>query len=167
MDKKGFTLIELLVYIAIAIVFLLGLSGLISSINQAKQKGIIIGEVENQGLEIMRVITQNIRNADTINSPAAGSNATTLSLNLPSPYANPMVFSLSGQALQLTEGASSAVALHNSKVVISDLTFSNLSRFGTPGAIKIQFKLSSNSPVGEKMASNLYEKIFYGSASLR
>lgn len=161
----GFTLIELLLYIAISSILLLALSIFLSTLIQARIKNQTIMEVENQGLLVMRQITQTIRNAEAITVPAEGSNASSLTLDVITVAQDPTMFDVSGGVIQVTEGAAAPIALTNSRVTVSSLTFYNLSRTGTPGTIRIQLVLAYVNPSGRNEYS--YQKSFFGTATLR
>lgn len=164
--KSGFTLIELLLYVSIAATMLLAISILFSVLLSGRVKNQTIAEVNEQGVLAMQIMTQAVRNADSINLPSAGASASTLSLVMPTPAQNPTVFDLTSNVIRTTEGAGSAVPLTNStRVTVSSLTFQNLSLSGTPGTIRIQFTLTHINPSGRNEYN--YNKTFYGSASLR
>jgi len=162
---KGFTLIELLLYVALSAILLLSISIFLSTLLESRIKNQVIAEVEQQGMQVMQIVVQTVRNADTINSPATGVSAASLSINTIVSGNNPTVFDLSGGAIRITEGAGSAIVLTNSRLTASGLTFSNLSRASTPGIVRIQFTLTAVNST-ERNEYN-YAKTFYGSASLR
>lgn len=68
-------------------------------------------------------------------------------------------------ALQIKEGAASAVALTNSKVTVSALSFTNMSISGTKGIVRVSFVVSRNNP--NNLNDYDYQKTFIGSAALR
>lgn len=163
MQKKAFTLVELLIYIAISTIILFALTDFVLSISQVNKKGVIISEVENQGLQIMNTISQKIRNADSIASPSVSASSSALTLNMvvaPSP----IVFNISSGVFQIAQNGTTT-PLNNNTVAMSNLVFTNLSRVGTPGVVKIEFKLKYNATSIGTMYD--YEKTFYGTASLR
>lgn len=162
---KGFTLVELLLYVGMLAMLLLVMSLFLSVIFQTHIKSQTIAEVEQQGVQVMQVITQVIRNADSINSPAIGVSAASLSVSTYAPANNPTLFDLSGGTLRITQDAGQAVPLTNDRVAISSLSFQNLSRTGTPGIIRIQFIVSSVN-AGSRNEYD-FQKTFIGSASLR
>ncbi len=162
---SGFTLVELLLSVGLAGVILLLSSLLLATLLQARVKNQTLAEVEEQGLAVMQVMTQAIRNAETLNSPTLGISATTLSLNTPMVGNNPTVFSSALGSIQIKEGSATAVALNNSRVTVSSLSFQNLAQAGTPGSLRIQFTLTAVNPSGRNEYS--FTKIFTGSASLR
>lgn len=163
--SSGFTLIELLLYVSIIGAAVLSIAGFLSLLMQSRVKNQTISEVEQQGIQVMQIITQTGRNAEAINSPSQGASASSLSLDVVTVANDPTVFDLSSGAIRIKEGVSSAVPLTNSRVTASDLTFQNLSRTGTPGTIRIQFTLTHVNP----SVRNEYDfsKTFYETATLR
>lgn len=164
-SKSGFTLVELLLYVSIASIMLLITSLFLATLLQSRIKNQTIAEVEQQGLQVMQLMTQTVRNADTINSPGSGASAATLSVNTISAGNNPTVFDFASGVIRIKEGAAAVVPLTNSHLTASSLSFSNLSRASTPGTIRIQFILTSVNPTGRNEYS--FTKTFIGSATLR
>ncbi len=164
---RAFTLIELLLYVAVGGVILLAASALLALVVEAREKSQVVVEVEGQGLRALALIAQNVRNAQTINSPATSTAAATLSVNLPGNASNPIVFSLASGAIQMTQGgvASGAITDAQEKVSVTALSFANLSRSGTPGTVRILFTLTGSGSASWYEYS--YTKTFTGSASLR
>ena len=72
MKIKGFTLIELLLYLGVASTIIFSASTFFVAATGAKVKNRSVSEVEQQGEQAMYMITQAIRAADSINSPARG-----------------------------------------------------------------------------------------------
>ena len=163
--NNGFTLLELLLYISISSIILLVTSLFLSTLLEGRVKNQTIAEVEQQGVQVMQIITQTLRNADTINSPSIGLNSSSLSVNTIVGSNNPTIFDLSGGVIRIKEGTGNVVPLTNSKITVSSLSFFNLSRVGTPGVIRVQFNLSFVNNSGRNEYS--FSKTFTGSASLR
>ena len=65
----------------------------------------------------------------------------------------------------MTESTNDPTVISSSRVNVSNLIFSNLSRNNTPGLVSIQFDISHVNPGNRNEFS--FEKTFYGSASLR
>lgn len=164
-NQRGFTLVELLLYVAIASVMFLAISVFLSVLLQSRIKNQTIAEVEQQGFQVMQIITQTVRNANIINTPAQGASAPSLSINAYAIGNNPTIFDLAGGTIRITEGVGSAVSLTNSRITASALAFQNLSRAGTPGTIRIQFTLTHLNPEGRNEYS--FTRTFIGSATLR
>ena len=164
-NKKGFTLVELIIYVAILSMFIFSIVAFLNVMTNSRINNQIVLEVNNQGDQVIKTITQSIRNATLINSPSASSMNTSLSLETSIPGTNPTVFSISGGVLYMTEGSGSAVALTNNKVVIGNLEFSNLSQPSTSGTIKVRFTLTSAVASPNNITNKSVD--FYGSATIR
>lgn len=164
-NKDGITLIEIVLYIAIFTAILLAGSTLYNTAMQSRAKSQTMAEVEQQGLQLMQLITQTIRNATALNSPTIGTSASSLSLNVSVGANSPTIFDLASGQVRIKEGAAAAVPLTNSRVVASGLNFYNLSRLGTDNILRIEFTLSHINP--SNLQEYSYTKTFYSSASLR
>lgn len=168
-NKQAFTLIELTIYIAIASFLLLAINAFLATALQTRAKNQTIAEIENQGQSIMQIITQTIRNASDINSPGVGLTQDSASLvvtDLLGPTSkSPTIFDLNNGKIRIKEGSAPAIELNNSLVNASNLSFYNISRTGTYGALKIQFTLTHvNQNQGRAYK---YSRTFYGSVNLR
>lgn len=164
--NKGYTLIELILYISLAAVMLLAISMALSTFFEARIKSKVISELDGEGTQAMQLITQTIRNANSINSPLIGINDSSLSLNVIDPSKDPTVFSLVGGEIIIKEGLNSEIPLTNKyQTVSSGLLFENLSRPLTPGTIGISFISSHLNPEGRNEYN--YSRSFYGTATLR
>jgi prepilin-type N-terminal cleavage/methylation domain-containing protein len=164
-DNSGFTLIELLLYIAIVGSLLVAISMFLAVSVDARVKSQSVSEVNKQGTAATEYITQTIRNANTITAPAAAASGSSLTLTVPASGLNPTVFDLSAGVLRVKEGASAAVPLTNGKVQVTNLTFTNLSRSGTNGIVRISLTVSRINPSGKNEYD--YHKTFVTSAVLR
>ena len=163
--QKGLTLIETLVYVAIFSMFVVTLSSFSDQINSARLRNQTILEINYQGTRIIQDINSTIRNAVSINDPVITNSGATLSLETLDPSTNPTVFSVATGTVYIQEGTNDPIALTNDRVEVTDLIFSNMSRVGTPGTIRIRFTLK-NSDIHIKPEEQ-YTKDFYGSASIR
>lgn len=164
--QQGYTLIELLLYLAITSVLLASLTAFFAMTLSVRTKNESINEVNQQGQLVMDSILQTVRNADSITVPATGFTTGTTTLAMTTAAINPTVISLSGATLQIKEGSSTAVALTNSRVIVSGLTIKNVSRSSTtPGSVQVGFTVSAVNTTGRNEYD--YQKTFIGSASLR
>ncbi|HEX8947187.1 MAG TPA: prepilin-type N-terminal cleavage/methylation domain-containing protein [Candidatus Paceibacterota bacterium] len=163
--RSGFTLIELLLYVGITSIILFAISLFFSILLQSRIKSDTVTDVEQQGTQAMLVMTQAIRNADAVNAPLPGASASSLSLTTSSTGPSPTVFSLSGGALTLTQGAAAPIALTNNRVTVSALRFTNLARPGTPDIVRISFALTAVNATGR--TEYRYTQTFLGSAQRR
>lgn len=163
--NKGFTLVELLLYMTLSATIILVVSVGLSALWQARIKNQAVSEVEQQGLFIMRQITQTVKNSSLIISPTQGTSDQTLTLETNSSSTNPTVYYLDSTNLKMTEAGGQALPLNGENIRVSNLEFLNLSRTGTPGIIRVSFTLtySSTSPNYEYQ----YQANFYDSAAIR
>ncbi len=164
-NTKGFTLIELLLYVTLTAAMLIAITVFISLFLEARVKNQVIAEVEQQGLQVMHQVTQTVRNAQSITSPAIGSSGASLTMNVVTSGDDPTVFDLSSGAIRIKEGAASAINLTSSRIIASTLNFQNLSRTDTPGVVRVNFTLTHFNAEGRQEYN--FEKTFYTSASLR
>jgi len=160
MNKSGFTLIEVLLYSALAVVIFSASYFYFNIILESRVSSQVAREVEGQGWQIAQKISQDLRNAININSPATSTSGSTLSFNT-----TPTIYTTSSLQMIVTRGSSTTVTLTNERVNVSDLQFSNLSRTGTHGNIRFQFTLTHVNPSGQEPYD--YSRTFVGSASLR
>jgi len=162
---KGFTLVETILYISIASILLLTISFFLTNMLQTRSKGVAISEVEGQGMQVMQLMTETVRNATLLNTPAASTSSTTLSVNTTSATTSPTVFALSGGVLQIKEGTAAAIPLTNSKVIASGLSFTNFGTASTSGSVRMQFTLTMINFATSSGFS--YVKTFIGTATVR
>jgi Tfp pilus assembly protein PilW len=161
----GFTLIELLLYVTITGMVLLGVSVFFAIQITARIQHQTISEVESQGVAVMQIISQTVRNAETITSPTQGLSTATTTLDVVTVAKDPTLFDLTAGVIRITEGTSTVLALTNSRVTASDLSFQNVSRNNTPGTLRVQFTLTHINNEGRKEYD--YAQTFYETASLR
>lgn len=162
---KGFTLIELLLSVSIVAVILLSVSVFLFSLLESRVKNQTIAEVEQQGLQVMQLITQTAHNAEAITSPALGASASSLTLDVITGASDPTMFDLTSGVIRVSEGTGSPVPMTNARVTASGLMFYNLSRTSTPGTIRIQFTLTHTNPSGRN--EHNFTKTFVSTATLR
>lgn len=163
--KHGFTLVELLLYLSIAATLILVIAIFWQSLLEARVKNQAVSEVGEQGRAVEQFIAQTIRNAEGINAPSQGASAATSSINVVTAANDPTIFDSSNGALRIQEGANSPISLTNSRVTISNLSFYNLTRTGTPGVMRVIFTLNYVNPTNRNEYE--YSKTFRVSAALR
>ncbi len=161
----GFTLVEMLVYTALFALMVSALVAFMSTLSQSRIRNQAVLEVNDQAAQVMRVITQNVRNATSVSSPSIGTSGSSLSVNTVLPATTPTTFTVSGGTLYITQGSGGAVALTNNRVAVSNVLFSNLSRASTFGTVRVSFTLRSVSSATQ--AQYNYSANFYGTGTLR
>jgi type II secretory pathway pseudopilin PulG len=163
-SQAGYTLIELLLYVTIIGTLLTTITYFFGITVDARVKNQSIAEVNDQGAAVMDYITQTIRNATSITAPTAGTSGASLTLVVPTGSLSPTIFSLSGTILQVKEGAGAAVALTSSDVQVTSLTFTNLTRSGTAGVVRVSFTIIRTNPNNRNEYD--YQKTFTNSAEI-
>ena len=156
----------MVLYVSLCSILLLSLSTFLSFLLESRVRSQSISEVNQQGLQVMSLITQTIRNGRSILTPSIGASASTVSITTTNPLLNPTVFLLSSSTLSIQEAGKPAVALTNSRVQASALLFQNISSSSsTEKIIRITFTLDSRNPQGRNEYA--FTKTFIGSATLR
>jgi len=161
----GFTLVELLLYIALTTVMIATVSGYIYLTLQARVKGQVIAEVEQQGIQAIQNMTQIIRNATGVNSPALGASGSSTSVTVLNFSNSPTVFNVVAGVFRITEGAKTPVPLTNDRVTVSAFTVTNVSQSTSSNTLRLQFTLTAVNPNGRSEYS--YAKTFTTTADLR
>jgi len=164
-SKKGFTLVELLLYIAISSTILMISVLFLQMLLESKVKNQTMSEVEQQGLLVMQLITQTIRNSENITLPTIGVSSNSLTLDVLDVNNDPTIFGLLSDSITIKEGAGEEIPITNSRVIASSLNFHNLSYLDTPGIVNISFTLTYKNP--ENRQEYNFSKNFYTSAALR
>ncbi|MDO8517732.1 MAG: prepilin-type N-terminal cleavage/methylation domain-containing protein [bacterium] len=164
MKSRGFTFIEVLISIGIIAVLLVTVVSLYFALAHARMKQQVIAEVEEQGQTAMTLLLNTVRNAHSVTSPTPGTSANSLTLVTYATSTTPTVFSVSASTLFIVEDNGLAIALTSPHVVLSNLTFQNLSNTNTLGSLRVQFTLSYASST--RQDSN-YSTVFYGAATVR
>jgi prepilin-type N-terminal cleavage/methylation domain-containing protein len=147
--KRAFTLIELLIYMTILSLVLVSITGFFLNIISGDIKESSYQEVQQNGRFAMAKITQEIKKAIGINSPAPGSSSNSLSLVMVTPSLNPTIFDINGGKLRITQGSSAPVELTTDQTVVNNLQFANLSYAGTPGTIRVEMTINNLNPSGK------------------
>ena len=163
--NSGFTLVELLLYVAISGAILIIVSVFVALILQSRVKNQTVSEVEMQGAQIINTITQTIRNAEEISSPSPSMSAASSSINVITETKDPTIFQLNNETIEITEGGGPSIALHNDRVIASNLLFQNLSIANTPGTIRISFTLTHVNT--ENRIEYNFSRDFHASATIR
>lgn len=165
-SANGFTLVEILLYLSLSATLLLSISFLLLMMFRGQTERQVIAEVEEQGQFALEVLTQAIRNADSITVPGTvGVSSTSLTLAMASSTVNPTVFTMTSGTLRIIKGTGASTLVTSSRVAMSGLSILNVSRTGTPGALRIQFTLTYVTSTNSQEYS--YAQIFTGSATLR
>ncbi len=163
---KGLSLIEMLLYVAISSIILLSLSLFLTFILGQRVKNQSIADVNQQGLQVMQLITQTIRNARSIDFPSIGATSSSLSMTMSDPLLSPTIFDIVGGVVRIKEGSNAIIPLTNSHVSVSSLLFQNISSTSSVDRIiRMSFTIDHININGRN--ENSFSKSFTGSATLR
>lgn len=160
-DNKGFTLLELLLYVFVASVILLSIVALVALLIQSRIKNQTISMIEQQGSQIIQIISQEINNAKVVTAPTVGNTAGVLQFQ-----------DINGQAEQVSvmsttlflNKSNKDYLLNPAKIKISNFQVKNLG-VAAHDSIKIQFDLSYNNLSG--LNQYTYTQTFYATANIR
>ena len=165
-SQKGFTLVEMIVYVSLCSILLITISTFLSFLLGARIRSQSISEVNQQGYRAMNLIALTVRNGRSIESPLLGATSSVLTLTTSDPLRNPTVFSVTSGVLKIKEGSGSPVALTNSRISVTGLTFQDLSSASsTERIMRVSFSVSYNNRSGKEEYS--FTKAFTESVTLR
>ncbi len=163
---RGLSLVEMLLYVVISSVILLSLSLFLSFILGQRVKNQSILDVNQQGLQVMQLITQSVRNARSIDNPIIGATSTSLSITMSDPLLSPTVFDIVNGVVRVKEGSNAAIPITNSHITVSSFVFQNISSASsTDRIVRVSFNIDHNNANGRN--ENSFSKSFTGSATLR
>lgn len=165
-SQKGFTLVEMVLYVAICSILLITISVFLSFLLGARVRSQAITEVNQQGFQVMSLLTQTIRNGRSIQTPSIGLASSTMSLTTGNALINPTLFYISSTTMKIKEGSQGEISLTNKRVRISGLVFQNVSSSSsTEKIMRISYTVDYINPTGRDEYS--FSKTFNGSATLR
>lgn len=163
---KGFSLLEMMLYVSISSVILLSLSLLLTSLLSSRLKSQSIADVDQQGMQVLQLVTQTVRNAKSVDFPSVGATSTSLSVSVSDPMLSPTVFDVVNGVVRITEGSNPPIALTNSHVTVSSFVFYNISSTSSADRIvRTSFTVDYKNISGRNETS--YTKSFIGSATQR
>jgi hypothetical protein len=113
----------------------------------------------------MQKITQTIRDAEIINTPSAGNTDTSISIGMSTPADNPTIINFSGGNVTIKNGAAAPININSNTVIVTGLTFTNLTPAGGKGTVRLALTVSSINPDGVKNLS--YTQTLYATATIK
>ena len=160
-NQRGFTLVELLLYTVIAAGLLLSITTLISLLIQSRVKNQTMSTVEQQGTQVLQIISQEIRNAKLVSSPTLGN--TTSNLQLQNQNNESIIISLSSSTLYYSKSGQ-VITLTPLNIEVDNFSVTNLGP-DQHNSLKLQFDLKNKNLSGRSEYN--YNQTFYGTANLR
>ena len=156
----------MILYVAISSVVLLSLSLFLTSLLGSRVKSQSISDVNDQGLQVMQMITHTIRNARSIDFPVIGATSTSLSVTVTDPLLSPTVFDIASGTIRIKEGSNAPISLTNSHVAVSSFIFQNISSLSSLDRI-VRVSFTVDHINNNNRNENSFTKSFSGSATLR
>lgn len=140
--QKGFTLIETFLYLAISVVMVVLIGSV--GINVLATLASVHAEEELQynSQFIIEKIRTIVNDAETIDIPISGATSSTLSLTMSDPAKNPTVIDVVDGRFRMQEGSDTPQFFSGQNIVVSAVTFSNVTYTGSDGAVRVSFDLN-------------------------
>ena len=123
----GFTLIEMLIYALIFMIFVGGMVSLASALLTTSQRANTQIEVSDNAQFLTQKLQRAIQGATSIDFPAIGASAPSISITTASASANPLVIDLADGVVRIKKSSGAAIPITNSYVIVSSLSFTNYS----------------------------------------
>ena len=162
---RGFTLVEVILYVAFTGIVLLAAGSFSVQILLNRSRQISISEVTYNANFALLHVADAVSTALSVESPAEGEGATTLSLRTMSSSTDPILFYVEDGILKEQAGTSTSVALTTHDVVVRSLTLQNVSYAGSPSAIHIAIDIAHVNP--NQRAESEFVQTFYTTAVVR
>jgi type II secretory pathway component PulJ len=160
--KEGVTLIEVLLYMVLFVVVFSLLFSTLYFFYSNKISNRTILEVEQQGQIASMILSYEIRNAQSIISPATGESSDQLILEGMDPLKSPLIFFLEDDYVIMREGGDDT-KITTSRVRARDLNFINISS-GDISSIDFSFNFSYKSE--SLRHEHQHERSFSGTTNL-
>lgn len=165
-DKQGFTLLELTIYITLVVGILVTATTFAWSIVNSRTKAFSVQEVQQNGRFIMEKITQAAHSASDITTPLIGIPGDSLELVMNDVAQDPIIFSVSGGILSMSEGGAAGIALHSNAVTVSNVSFTNMS-LASGKSKNVQISLTVDNKNPESRTERDFSEIFTTTIELR
>lgn len=157
---------EVILYLAVTVIVMTATSLLLVSFVRIHIRMQVITQVEEQGMQIVHMITSALRNAEDVNATPAGGQTPSLTIDMADSQLDPLSFHVLAGTFRMKEGAGTPISLSTANVRPSNVSFQNLAIDNTtPGSVRASFTLTYNNPNGRPEYN--YSKTFYGTATIR
>lgn len=162
---KASSLVEVLLYMALLSGMIFAIGGVVREMFTARNKQQSVIEVENEAMMVMQLLKRDLKDAQSITSPAVGATGSSLSYARTGAPAYNRTYSLNGGVLQQLTTPGSTVLLTSNRVVFSNLSFRRVSVSASQDIINISFTASYSNPGGRNDLS--YQRNFATSIVIR
>ena len=157
--QSGFTLVELLVYIAISSLLILSLTAHIVLTNKLENRSEIIGRVTAEVSQVESVLETSVRAAASIVSPAAGTSADELVLEMKDGSLGNATFGFESGTITREDATQSVLPLTSDRVRITNLSFTNVTRSDTPGSLWYSYTYEWTDEEGQTLVASSSDAI--------
>ena len=141
-NNGGFTLIEVLIYSALFSLMMVGMLGAVYMVLQGANRSEARLLVDDEANFVLRKMNWALTGVSSINSPAAGSTWSELSVNKTG-VVLPVKFRLNAGDIEIKPGLGSYTPLDTANVVAASLSFEHIPASGDkPAAIRATFYLN-------------------------
>jgi hypothetical protein len=130
---------------------------------KSRVKSQTIIEVEHQGNQVIHLITESVRNAQSVESPIPHESGSTVSLTSFDYEENPTIISIVDGIVYLQEGSSDPVQITSSRILVTSLEISNIS--SDSRIFRISVEVTHRNP--ENKIEYNFTETFTGSAAIR
>ncbi|MBU2213453.1 hypothetical protein KKC44_03555 [Patescibacteria group bacterium] len=155
-NRPGTSLVELLMFLAFFALCSGILIGVLVSSSEQRTRQQTIASVEQEGMQLLQMLTRRMRRAERIAYPAMGASNSVLVLQLADEVQDPTVIALETGAIKVAEGNSVRTVSSNG-LTISDLTFRNTSVSADAQSSTISFTITKVIPLP---TAGTYSRIF-------
>jgi hypothetical protein len=118
---------------------------LVSS-NEQRVRQQIIASVEQEGMQLTRILTRRIRSAERVLAPAIGATGSILTLQMADEAQNPTIIALQSGALIVIEHDTRRV-MSSDRITISNLSSANTSATASRPSVSLSFVVSRQVPL--------------------
>ena len=155
-QRPGASLVELLMFLAFFALCSGVLIGVITSSGEQRTRQQTIAAVEQEGVQLLQMLTRRMRRAECITYPSAGETRSALALQLADESQDPTIIALESGAIKVAEG-NSIRTMSSDALTISDLQFSNTSASANSQSATISFVITKVIPLP---AAGSYSRTF-------
>jgi len=154
--RPGTSLIELLMFLAFFALCSGVLIGVLVSSSEQRTRQQTIAAVEQEGMQLLQMLTRRMRRAERIAYPAMGESSSALALQLADEAQDPTIIALETGAIKVAEG-SSIRTLSSDELTISGLLFQNTSASADAQSATISFTITKIIPLP---TAGIYSRAF-------
>ncbi|MBU0766925.1 hypothetical protein KKF55_04040 [Patescibacteria group bacterium] len=138
--RLGTSLVELIMFLAFFALCSGVLIGVLSSSSEQRVRQQTIATVEQEGMQLLQMLTRRIRRAEQITYPLAGASGSALVLQLADEGQDPTIIALETGSIKVAEGNTIRI-LSSEGLSISNLQFQNTSVSADAQSTTISFDI--------------------------